>query len=212
MNITKLLRNTLKKVICSILDEIKREKETVLVYVVPGGRMPKRMTDGAIGYDAFARAIVSAKEMDTDNPVFRKTIFNFSDMPTDPDIASRIVKLEGGRLAYRMKRGESITIAIGFVTAMPFPMFYWVTPRSGLSSKQGVTVTNAPGTVDPDYRGEAGVLLYNRDNEYFDVVLEMRVAQGIFQEAIIPTFVQIEDYKLMPTTIRGSGGFGSTGH
>ena len=40
----------------------------------------------------------------------------------------------------------------------PFPMFYWVAPRSGLASRWGITVTNAPGTVDPDYRGEAGVL------------------------------------------------------
>jgi dUTP pyrophosphatase len=149
--------------------------------------------------------------MEPENPVFRRTIFDFKNMPNDPEVASRIVKDEKRGLGYRMKRGESVTIGIGCVTAMRFPMFYWITPRSGLSSREGVTVTNAPGTVDSDYRGEAGVLLYNRDNEYFDVFSVMRVAQDIFQEAIIPVFEEVENYEDLPKTIRGSGGFGSTG-
>lgn len=149
--------------------------------------------------------------MDPENPVFRKTLFDFKNMPSDPEVAKRIVPHESGGLAYRMRRGESITVGIGFVTAMMFPMFYWVTPRSGLSSRQGITVTNAPGTVDPDYRGEAGVLLYNRENEFFDVALNMRIAQDLFQRAIIPNFEVVEKLSDLPETIRGAQGFGSTG-
>lgn len=209
--IKKLLRNIVKRVLRPILDEIEKEKQRVLIYVLPGGRMPERKTDGAIGYDVFARAIVCARQMDPENPVFRKTIFDFKNMPSNPEVASRIVKDEKRGLGYRMTKGESVTIAIGCVTAMPFPMFYWITPRSGLSSREGVTVTNAPGTVDPDYRGEAGVLLYNRDNEHFDVFSDMRVAQNVFQQAIVPIFEEVKNYEDLPKTIRGSGGFGSTG-
>lgn len=106
---------------------------------------------------------------------------------------------------------ESVLVGIGFVTALPFPMFYWVAPRSGLASKWGITVTNAPGTVDPDYRGEAGVLVYNRNDKPFALKRGMRIAQIIFQTALLPQFETITDYRQLPSSVRGAGGFGSTG-
>lgn len=93
---------------------------------------------------------------------------------------------------------------------MPFPMFYWVAPRSGLAARWGITVTNAPGTVDPDYRGEAGVLVYNGNNHPFLLRKDMRIAQVIFQTALIPAF-EVADYNQLSQTTRGTKGFGSTG-
>ncbi|MDE1970090.1 MAG: dUTP diphosphatase [Patescibacteria group bacterium] len=110
-----------------------------------------------------------------------------------------------------MHPGESVLVGIGFITEMPYPMFYWVAPRSGLASRHGITVTNAPGTVDPDYRGEAGVLIYNRSEYPFDLKHNMRIAQIIFSNALIPNLVPMETFEELTATKRGSGGFGSTG-
>lgn len=190
-------------------------EDKVYVHVLPGGRMPERQTEGAIGYDAHIRAIVSTTEMDDKNPHLRKTIFDFENIPSDPEVAGQVLQLPinggGHELVYRMKPGESVLAGIGFVTAMPFPMFYWVTPRSGLSSRYNLTVTNAPGTVDPDYRGEAGVLVYYRGDKHVDLRKGMRIAQIVFQRAIIPDFSDVIGYDDMPGTTRGTGGFGSTG-
>jgi len=86
-----------------------------------------------------------------------------------------------------------------------------VAPRSGLASKWGITVTNAPGTIDPDYRGEAGVLVYNRNNHPYDLKHNMRIAQIIFQWALIPVIAEVKRHRDLGSTNRGTGGFGSTG-
>lgn len=191
------------------------EKPEVKIFVLPGGFIPERMTGGAIGYDVRIRAVVSPNEMDKQNPNLRKTLFDFINWPEDPVIAHHAVsKIVGGdesELLYRMESNESVLVGIGFVTEFPFPMFYWVAPRSGLASKYGITVTNAPGTVDPDYRGEAGVLVYNRNNHSFDLYRGMRIAQIIFQRAEIPELVAVNNLTELDKTQRGSGGFGSTG-
>ena len=83
-----------------------------------------------------------------------------------------------------------------------------VRPRSGLAYKNGVTVLNAPGTIDADYRGEVGVLLVNLSNEPFTIVSGDRIAQ-----LVVAKVEQIE-WKLtskLSDTERGEGGFGSTG-
>ena len=186
----------------------------ISIHLLPGGIMPERKSAGAIGYDVSARAIVSAYDMDPDNPYLRKTLFDFVQMPNDLEAARHVVELEtenGRELAYRMDPQESILVGIGFVTAMPFPLFYWVAPRSGLASKWGITVTNAPGTVDPDYRGEVGVLVYNRNKFPFDIKRGMRIAQIVFQWAIIPEIVPVSLYEELLGSERGAGGFGSTG-
>ena len=185
-------------------------KDNVYIHVLPGGTMPKRQTRGAIGFDVHIRAVVSAFEMDKENPKLRKTLFNFKDKPADPKVAKHM-RLVDGKLVYRMAPHESVLVGIGFATKMPFPMFYWVAPRSGLAAKWNITVTNAPGTVDPDYRGEAGVLVYNRNKTTYDLYHDMRIAQVIFQWALIPHITQVRSYGRLGKTARGSGGFGSTG-
>lgn len=190
--------------------------EQVGIVVLPGGQMPKRQTEGAIGFDVHIRALVSDSEMDPENPGLRKTLFDFKSQPQDPKVASKGIPYANEadpvhHWGYRLDPMESVLAGIGFVTAMRFPMFYWVTPRSGLSSKYGISVTNAPGTVDPDYRGEAAVLVLNRNREPFTLRHGMRIAQIIFMPAIIPDFVEHDQILDLPATLRGAGGFGSTG-
>ena len=182
----------------------------IKIALLPGGNMPKRQSEQAAGYDVSLRAIVSAMEIDKKNPVLRKTLFDFTEYPNDPDVARHVHQL-GGEMVYRMEPGESVLAGIGFLTALPFPMFYWVAARSGLASKWGITVTNAPGTVDADYRGEAGVLVFNRNAKPFDLRRDMRIAQIIFQWAVIPAMVQVSSPDKLGSTDRSAGGFGSTG-
>ena len=190
----------------------------VPIWVIPGGKRLERKTAGAVGFDAFIRAIVSPTEKDPENHVFRRTLFDFENMPTAgrTELQVNPVPREGGlqngtELAYDMEPGESVLVGIGFVTAMPFPIFYWVAPRSGLASVHKVTVANAPGTVDPDYRGEAGVVVLNGSPHRFRLRHGMRIAQIVFQEALIPAFVPVAHHAELGATIRGTGGFGSTG-
>jgi len=191
------------------------DQPLVKIFVLPGGRMPERKTDGAIGYDVFLRAVVSPTDMDPGNKVLRKTVFDFKSIPADnPDIERRIIMSpteNGNELAYRMEPKDSVLVGIGFITELEFPMFYWIAPRSGLASRWKITVTNAPGTVDPDYRGEAGVLVFNGNDHPFLLKKDMRIAQVIFQTAIIPELVELASYEELSITKRGSGGFGSTG-
>ena len=182
----------------------------IRIHVLPGGEMPKRQTEGAIGYDVALRAVVSATEMCTKNTLLRRTLFNFEERPEDPTVNRHVIETEEG-LVYRMDPHESVLVGLGFVTEMPFPMFYWVTPRSGLASKHGITVTNAPGTIDPDYRGEAGVLVFNRNDHPFDLRHNMRIAQIVFQWAVIPEMEVVDRHEDLGATSRGTGGFGSTG-
>ena len=184
----------------------------VKIYVLPGGKLPVRQTEGAIGFDVSLRAVVCPHQKNPAKKAFRKTLFDFESIPTDSEIARHIVRRnEDAELVYRMDPGESVLVGIGFATEMPYPMFYWVAPRSGLASREGITVTNAPGTVDPDYRGEAGALVYNRNATTFDLYRNMRIAQIVFQWALIPDFTEVHDHQDLLPTQRGSGGFGSTG-
>ncbi len=188
----------------------------IKIFVLPGGRAPERKSEGAVGYDVCARAIVSAHEMDPGNNALRKTIFNFEKFPDDKEAAKHalpILKKDGSgyELAYQMWPGESVLVGVGFATEMPFPNFFWIAPRSGLATREGVIVTNAPGTVDPDYRGEAGVLVYNRNHHPFVLHHQMRIAQCVFMQAAIPKFEIAVSLAELSQTIRGTGGFGSTG-
>ncbi len=182
----------------------------IKMHVLPGGLLPKRQTDGAIGFDVHLRAIVSVTDMDPENQSLRRTLFNFKDPAAELDIASHVERIDG-ELVYRLDPGESVLVGIGFIAEMKYPMFYWVAPRSGLASRWGITVTNAPGTVDPDYRGEAGVLVYNRTDKPYHLRHNMRIAQIIFQWALIPSIEQVASHQDLGMTRRGTGGFGSTG-
>lgn len=184
----------------------------VLVEVLPGGKMPERKTPGAIGFDVYTRAIVSPYEMDDKLPYLRKTLFNFRDLPADPKLR-RWVEQDSddpGKLMMNVPPGENVLVGIGIATAMEYPMLYWLAPRSGLSSKYRITLANTPGTVDPDYRGEAAAVLVNDSTKPWAIRHQSRIAQLLFSHVFIPDLVEVTREEL-PETMRGSGGFGSTG-
>lgn len=103
--------------------------------------------------------------------------------------------------------GETEIVNTGIRLEMPDGMAALVVPRSGLAAKHGITVLNAPGLIDPDYRGEIGVILHNTTDNIFEIVKGDRIAQLLFVPFIRPEFVTEE----LSETERGSGGFGSSG-
>lgn len=105
--------------------------------------------------------------------------------------------------------GEIRLIPCGFAMAIPPGYEAQVRPRSGLSSKHGVTMINTPGTIDADYRGEVQVPLINLGPAPFVVERGMRIAQMVI--AAVPK-VKYEEVDELDDTARGSGGFGHTGH
>ena len=107
-----------------------------------------------------------------------------------------------------LKAGDRMLIGTGLFIALPPGYEAQVRPRSGLALKKGITVLNAPGTVDADYRGEVGVILYNASKEDFTIEPGERIAQ-----MVIAKYEQIE-WQLtdsLDETERGAGGFGHTG-
>jgi dUTP pyrophosphatase len=104
--------------------------------------------------------------------------------------------------------GAYIAVPTGIAIALPRGTEAQVRPRSGLAREHGVTVLNAPGTVDADYRGEVQVLLINHGTEPFAVSRGMRIAQLVIAQVMRANLVRAES---LDTTPRGSGGFGSTG-
>ena len=83
-----------------------------------------------------------------------------------------------------------------------------IRPRSGLAAKNNISVLNAPGTIDSDYRGEIKVILYNHGNNDFAINNGDRIAQMILAPVVK---IELEETNNLPETIRGKGGFGSTG-
>jgi dUTP diphosphatase len=104
--------------------------------------------------------------------------------------------------------GGRATIPTGIAIALPPGVEGQIRPRSGLAARHGVTVLNAPGTVDADYRGEVHVILVNLGHESFTVERGARIAQLIFAATLQAVICEVA--KLDETT-RGVGGFGSTG-
>jgi dUTP pyrophosphatase len=107
-----------------------------------------------------------------------------------------------------LQPGARALVPTGIALALPADHEAQVRPRSGLALHHGVTVLNAPGTIDPDYRGEIGVLLINLGAAPFQVTRGMRIAQ-----LVIASFTRtaLAEAKALPETARGSGGFGSSG-
>jgi dUTP pyrophosphatase len=99
-------------------------------------------------------------------------------------------------------------VPCGFAVAIPVGFEAQVRPRSGLASKHGVTVLNAPGTIDADYRGEVKVLLINHGPAAFTVARGMRIAQMVVSPV---ARVAWEEIDALPATARDAGGFGHTG-
>jgi len=105
--------------------------------------------------------------------------------------------------------GEVAGIPCGFSMAVPPGHEAQVRPRSGLAAKNAITLANSPGTIDPDYRGEVKVLLINHGTSAFVVTRGMRVAQLLVLPVPRVAWVEVDE---LPSTERGSGGFGHTGH
>ena len=104
--------------------------------------------------------------------------------------------------------GKSCLIPTGLSVAFPKEYEIQIRPRSGLAAKNNITVLNTPGTIDSDYRGELKIILFNHGKDEFTVNDEDRVAQMVLMPILK---VEIEETNELPETIRGSGGFGSTG-
>lgn len=103
---------------------------------------------------------------------------------------------------------QRMLVPTGLYIALPEGYEAQVRPRSGLSIKHGITVLNTPGTVDADYRGEVCVILVNLSQEPFEIVPGERIAQMVIARH---EQVEWEEVEILNETLRGAGGFGSTG-
>jgi len=108
----------------------------------------------------------------------------------------------------KIQVGQIGLVPLGFAVEFPRGLEMQIRPRSGLASKNGVTVLNTPGTVDSDYRGEIKVILINLGKEIFTISPGDRIAQAVFSYVAPVTYVEMED---LSKTSRDTGGFGSTG-
>lgn len=112
--------------------------------------------------------------------------------------------------AVRLEPGRRALVGTGVRIALPDGHLAFVVPRSGLAAKHGITVVNAPGTVDAGYRGEIKVALLNTDlDEPYDVAVGDRIAQLIVLPVPPVRFVPVDE---LPDSVRGEGGFGSSGY
>ena len=107
-----------------------------------------------------------------------------------------------------LKAGDRMLIGTGLFIALEPGYEAQVRPRSGLALKKGITVLNAPGTIDADYRGEIGVILYNTSKEDFIIEPGERIAQMVIAKYEQLSWEQVE---VLDETERGDGGYGHTG-
>ena len=108
----------------------------------------------------------------------------------------------------KIKPQESVLIPTGITIAIPEDTEVQIRPRSGLAVKSNISVLNTPGTIDSDYRGEIKIILFNHGKDEFVVNNNDRIAQMVLMPILKAEFEEVND---LPETIRGSGGFGSTG-
>ena len=107
-----------------------------------------------------------------------------------------------------LEPGKSCLVPTGLSVAFPKEYEIQIRPRSGLAAKNNISVLNTPGTIDSDYRGELKVILFNHGDKDFTVNNDDRIAQMILMPILKVDFETVET---LPETIRGLGGFGSTG-
>lgn len=113
------------------------------------------------------------------------------------------------RIDLTIKPGERALVPTGISIAIPDGYAAFAHPRSGLAIKHGVSMVNAPGTIDAGYRGELQIILINHDlKERFIIKRGDRIAQLVFQKVERAEFIEVEE---LPGSGRGTGGFGSTG-
>jgi dUTP pyrophosphatase len=105
--------------------------------------------------------------------------------------------------------GERVSVGTGIAIELPPRHAGWVVPRSGLAVRHGISIVNSPGLVDAGYRGEVRVLLLNNDrSEPFEVNAGDRIAQLVVSAVAAPDIVEVDE---LAASVRGQGGFGSTG-
>lgn len=132
------------------------------------------------------------------------------DVPSYETIASAGMDLRANLSESRiLKPLERSIVGTGLFIELPIGYEAQVRPRSGLAAKKGITVLNAPGTIDADYRGEIGVILVNLSNEDFEIVNGERIAQLVIAKHERAEWLTVE---ALSETVRGEGGFGSTGN
>ena len=107
-----------------------------------------------------------------------------------------------------LKPGESCLVPTGLSVAFPNKYEIQIRPRSGLAAKNNISVLNTPGTIDSDYRGEIKIILFNHGNKNFIINNNDRVAQMVLTPIVK---IELEETNELPETLRGEGGFGSTG-
>jgi dUTP pyrophosphatase len=105
--------------------------------------------------------------------------------------------------------GGRALVPLGLMIALPAGYEMQVRPRSGLALKHGITMPNSPGTVDEDYRGELQVIVQNTGDAPFTVERGMRIAQAVVAPVVRGHWQEVDE---LPSSGRGEGGFGSTGH
>jgi len=110
--------------------------------------------------------------------------------------------------AIEIKPGKSVIIPTGLALSIPKNYEIQIRPRSGLASKNQVSVLNTPGTIDADYRGELKVILINLSDKIFKIEKGLRIAQMVLCPVIKAVLKEVDE---LEETKRGSGGFGSTG-
>ena len=131
------------------------------------------------------------------------------DLPHYETIASAGMDLRASISEPRvLKPLERSIVGTGLFIELPVGVEAQVRPRSGLAAKKGITVLNAPGTIDADYRGEVGVILVNLSNEDFTINNGERIAQLVIAKHERAEWQEVES---LTETVRGEGGFGSTG-
>lgn len=131
------------------------------------------------------------------------------DLPHYETIASAGMDLRANLSESRtLKPLERSIVGTGLFIELPIGVEAQVRPRSGLAAKKGITVLNAPGTIDADYRGEIGVILVNLSNEDFTIQNGERIAQLVI---VKHERAEWENVQELSETERGEGGFGSTG-
>ena len=108
----------------------------------------------------------------------------------------------------KVKPKTSSLIPTGLAVAFLDEYEIQIRPRSGLAAKNNISVLNTPGTIDSDYRGEIKIIIYNHGNDDFNINNGDRVAQMVLSPVIK---IELEEVNDLPETIRGEGGFGSTG-
>lgn len=143
-------------------------------------------------------------------------IIRFSRLPHNPDLplparqtaGSAGYDVSSAAPDFELGPGERRAVPTGLRMELPPDIECQVRPRSGLALRHGVTLPNAPATIDPDYRGELQVILWNAGDEPVEIRRGMRIAQLVFARFAAPDVREVE---ALGETARGDGGFGSTG-